>query len=209
MQFKIYPKYDAKWEIVKDHTFCKDIPNPFLQVLYLYKDEIKNLEEIDCAIETGTYLGYSTVIFADCFSWVHTVEKAPVVLTKFNNPIDLVSRYRMLQDSYPNISFNFSDSVSFLRKILYRYPNTRFVFLLDAHTIRFAPIIAELKAIEILSKRNDHVLIIDDTADINNKTRGWPTQKEFEDTILAINPEYKIIYTSHGNRIVIVYEEMK
>lgn len=206
MRFKEYEKHDVKWDIVKDHAFCVNIPNPFLQVLYLHKDKIKNLQSIEYAIETGTYLGHSTVIFADCFSWVHTVEKAPVALTKFNNPIDLVSRYTTLRKRYPNISFNFSGSVSFLQKILKRYPDTWFVFLLDAHTIHTAPIIEELKAIEVLSNRDDHVLIIDDTADINNKSRGWPMQKEFENAILAINPDYQITYTPYGNRICIVYE---
>jgi cephalosporin hydroxylase len=208
MKFKKYNKSDAKWDLVKGHAFCKDVPNPFLQVLYLYKDKIKDLNKIDLAIETGTYLGDSAVIFADCFSWVFTVEKMPVVsIEKGQNPIDLLERYIDLRVKYPNISFNFSDSVSFLHRTLSRYSKHRFVFLLDAHTLKHVPIIEELEKIKICSGRNDHVLIIDDTAEMKDRTRKWPTKNRFETAIMAINHDYKIEYTSYGNGIVIVYEE--
>jgi hypothetical protein len=208
MQFKIYDKSDPRWTVVKDHPFCVDVPNPFLQVLYLHKDRIDDLYGIHHAIETGTSLGDSSIIFADCFFWVHTVEKFPVITGENKEQINLLERYLDLRKTYPNISFNFSDSVSFLHRTLSRYPERRFVFLLDAHTLKYVPIIAELEKIQTVSIRNDHVLIIDDTSEMKNRTRKWPTKKEFESAILAINPNYKIEYTPYGNEIVIVYEEM-
>ena len=122
--------------------------------------------------------------------------------------INLLERYIELRKIYPNISFNFSDSVSFLHRTSSRYPDRRFVFLLDAHSLKHVPIIGELEKIQTVSKRNDHVLIIDDTAEIKDRTRKWPMKKEFESAVLAINAKYKIEYTPYGNGIVIAYEEM-
>lgn len=193
MKFKKFKKDDPKWELVKDHPFCTDMPNPFLQVLYEHRRMIPNLKDISYFIETGTYLGHSASIFSECFDHVFTVEKEK-------------NLYEAAKASYDNIAFILGDSGPFLKSMMIAWPDTRFVFLLDAHTGKETPILTELAAIE-LSHRRDHVIIIDDTKDIDRKGSGWPNKTLFEAAILGINPNYNIEYTPYGNRICIVYEE--
>jgi hypothetical protein len=203
MLFKEYNQNDSRWDRVLIHPLCTNVPNVFTQILYSYKTDITNIENINSAIETGTYKGDTAEIFAEHFEQVYTVEK---YITQDNNYCtdNLLSLYKNLRATHSNINFFSGDSPIFLKNILTENPTERFVILLDAHTHNFSPIIEELNSIKTYSTINNHVIIIDDAIDVG--TMGWPSVQEFNKAILDINCNYKIIPTAFGRRTTLIYE---
>lgn len=201
MKFKHYEQDDQRWSRVENHKWCTDVPNCFAQVLYTYKDEINGIDEIESAIETGTYIGETTEIFSELFSTVHTVEKFATENSYSGK--NLIEGYKLLKEAHPNINFYLGDSHPFIRETLTKYPDTRFVIFLDAHTPTHSPVFEELQAIKESSKRNDHVILVDDCSDLGGP--GWPTQDQFEASIREINSDYKIVYTPYGRKITVIY----
>lgn len=201
MKFITYDKQDERWSRVIGKLGVDDVPNAFAQVLYNYKDKI-DLHSIEHAIELGTFEGDTATIFAELFSKVSTVEQ--YVTNNSYTSIDLLERYRALKKQYNNIDFYNADSASFLKDILSKHPDERFVMLLDAHTPTQSPVINEFEAIKQYSNRNDHVIIVDDCVDIGGP--GWPTMEQFISGIKSINPKYTTEDTNIGRRIIIIYE---
>lgn len=202
MEFVNYNKDDHRWERVKDHSWCQEVPNPFMQILYIYSDKIPSLKNIDLAIETGTYEGFTAEIFSNHFKKVYTTEKY-TDNNSYNSNTKLQDIYEKLTILHPNIAFHTGDSVPFLNDILAKNNSDQFVILLDAHTYDHSPVIQELESIRSNSKRNDHIILIDDCIDLGSK--GWPTRDEFEESIKKINTEYVIDYTQYGRGVVIIY----
>jgi putative lipase involved disintegration of autophagic bodies len=201
MIFKEYSKQTDKWvEVAKTHNIT-NVPNAFAQVLYNYKDKIQ-LQDVNEAIETGTFEGETAIIFSDLFHKVHTVEQ--YMTNNTYTSIDLEEKYKELKNQYKNIDFYVGDSVNFLKKILSNNTSTQFVILLDAHTPSYSPILQELQAIKESSTINNHIIIIDDCIDLNSS--GWPTRENLIQTIKSINENYKIENTGLGREITIIYE---
>ena len=202
MKYKTYDKTDPRWSRVEIHPLCIDVPNVFTQILYTYKDSISDLDQVNSAIETGTYEGDTAEIFSEHFDKVYTVEK---YVTSGNNysQQNLLEIYKRLQTLHPNISFFSGDSAPFMQRVLTENPDTRFVILLDAHTHSHSPVVQELNSIHDYSNVNNHVIIIDDAIDVG--TVGWPTTKEFEEAIRDINPEYNILPTKLGRKTTLIY----
>lgn len=201
MKFITYNKNDDRWSRVQGKPGVVDVPNAFTQVLYNYKDKI-DLQSINHAIELGTFEGDTATIFAEHFDKVSTVEQ--YVTDNSYTSVDLLERYRDLKKQYNNIDFYNADSASFLKEILTKHPDERFVMLLDAHTPTQSPVIGEFEAIKQYSNRNDHVIIVDDCVDIGGP--GWPTMDQFKSAIKSMNPKYTAEDTNIGRKIIIIYE---
>jgi predicted O-methyltransferase YrrM len=202
MKILKYSKDDYRWQRVEPYkNWCIDVPNPFMQVLYLYKDKVLKIKNI---IETGTYEGWTTEFFANHFNFVDTIEKFPTNNSYSNQNLNLI--YQELKLKFNNINFHTGDSGDKLKEILSNNLNTQFVFLLDAHASNYSPIVEELKSIKNNSNVNNHFIIIDDGHDVGSI--GWPSKDELERLIKDINNNYIIEYTNYGRGIIVIYESM-
>jgi hypothetical protein len=193
---------DPRWEQMSDtHKSTLPIPNLFVSILYQYQDKIPNLNEINFAIETGTHDARTSIFLAEHFDVAFTVELYPD-----KNPYDGRS-YRELYEEVgqknQNLTFLFGTSEDALKSVLEELPDERFFILLDAHNMLNGPLTEELKAIKSASRRNDHVMLIDDCRDLGQG--NFPTLSEFETLLKDINPNYNIINTKEGNHIYLVY----
>ena len=113
--------------------------------------------KIELAIETGTFLGYTTAFLAKHVKHVITIEKSKML-------VSLVQRF-LLKD-LTNIKFIHGSSAKILPKILKERMEsyTGYVlFYLDAHSGKSNPILKELEAIATYCK-NRCIVIIDDIA---------------------------------------------
>ena len=193
---------DPRWEKMSDiHKKLLPIPSVFVSILYQYQDKIPNLNEVNFAIETGTYDASTSVILAEHFDVVFTVELYPD-----RNPYDGKSyreTYLQLSEKYNNLTFLEGNSGEILKSVLEELPDERFLILLDAHSMLDGPLKEELGAIKEASNRTDHVMLIDDCRDLGQG--NFPTLQEFKDSLYNINPNYTIINTMEGNHIYLVY----
>ena len=117
-------------------AFNQDVhlANKFLQL----KDE----NQLDTVIETGTYHGVTTEWFANNFSKVYTVECNE---TYYRESQERVSKY-------PNINHNLMDSPVFLEKVLSEIDETKTIIFLDAHWYT-NPVLNELDSIRKSGKK--------------------------------------------------------
>ena len=190
--------WDCCSEIHKKTLLC---PNIFGHVLLENKNNILNLNEIDDVIETGTYDARSSIFFAHLFKNVHTIE-----LYEDINPYSNQSFKKLYDDikiRHPNINFYFGNSPEVLKNILLLNKNKRFLFLLDAHTANFSPLLEELRAIFEFSDIKNHVIIIDDCNFLGS--HGYPSKQQFLNEIKKINNLYSVVETNHGNKIFLVH----
>ena len=195
MKLDIDYKNDNRWETFdKDHAQF-DIPNVFVDTLITYAPKIKHLKKINRAIETGTYMANTTEFFATHFDKVYTVEK--------NLTDEKLERYKAVRSKFPNIDFYHGASDVALIDILKSEPTTTFFFLLDAHDCEVSPLRDELQNIKKYSKKNDHVIIIDDCVDLGSGS--WPSKEEMITLLKKINPDYIIENTGVGRDIYIAY----
>jgi len=201
MKLNLDYKDDPRWARMGDNHKNLRLPNLFIHILYEYQNQISNLNEIKFAVETGTFEGQTTEIMAEHFDSVFTVEK---FVTK--NPYTGKNNwhlYQTLKEKYKNISFTEGDSEIFLEKLFEEFPDDRFFILLDAHHNEKGPLQRELEVIRDFSKCKNHVIIVDDGADLG---RGdFPSKETFERIIMEINPKYKTINTGLGNQIYLIF----
>jgi hypothetical protein len=193
---------DLRWEKMSDiHKKSLPIPSVFVSILYQYQDKIPNLNEINFAIETGTYDASTSVILAEHFDVTFTVELYPD-----RNPYDGKSyreTYVQLSEKYNNLTFLEGNSGEILKSVIEELPDERFLILLDAHNMLDGPLKEELSTIKSASNRNDHVMLIDDCRDLGQG--NFPTLQEFKEALYEINPNYTILNTEQGNHIYLVH----
>jgi len=190
-------KDDKNWSTCGDELNTLGLaPNHFVTVILSHKDNIADIENINTAIETGTFHAYTTRYFAEIFDNVITIEQ---LIDNHRNDI-----YKKIHDDCPNIEFYHGSSEQALPDILKSMPDERLLFLLDAHHGGITPITAELKAIKEHSNRNDHVIIIDDCDELGQQQ--WPKEEEFINMLRDINKDYNIVNTKIGKDIYIAYE---
>lgn len=193
---------DLRWGKMSDiHKKSLPIPSVFVSILYQYQDKIPNLNEINFAIETGTYDASTSVILAEHFDVTFTVELYPD-----RNPYDGKSyreTYVQLSEKYNNLTFLEGNSGEILKSVLEELPDERFLILLDAHNMLDGPLKEELSTIKSASNRNDHVMLIDDCRDLGQG--NFPTLQEFKEALYEINPNYTILNTEQGNHIYLIY----
>lgn len=118
-------------------------------------------EDIRVFVETGTYLGASTMLAHDQFPVVHSVEISP----------DLHARAVDLFGTTPGVRFHLGDSREFIAKMA-REVKERAVWYLDAHWFKKTkekvggrkkglPLWVELDA--IAARPHKDIVIVDDT----------------------------------------------
>lgn len=108
--------------------------------------------ELDAAIETGTLLGSSTLIFSMFFDQVHTIEIDPSIYISTKNRLK----------NFTHVECHLGSSDSVLNKILPSLKDKRLFFYLDAHVQgRYWPLLDELEAIS-KTHRDNCVIVIDD-----------------------------------------------
>lgn len=121
-------------------------------------------------VETGTYLGERTEMFAKIFQHVYTVELSE----------DLYKRTSNRLSQYSNITFIHGDSAKVLSDLCPSIED-RAVFYLDAHWFVDAqpvaddnpmPLFEELHAIN--QRRKSDVIIVDDVHSFNRTLDDWP-----------------------------------
>jgi hypothetical protein len=193
---------DSRWEQMSDvHKSNLPIPNLFISLLYRYQDQIPNLKDINFAIETGTHDARTSIFLAEHFDVAFTVELFPD-----HNPYDGKSyreHYTEINQKHENLTFLFGNSTEVLSSVLEELPDERFFILLDAHSMLDGPLRDELIAINKVSNRKDHVMLIDDCRDLGQG--NFPSLEEFKELLYAINPDYTIINTEEGNHIYLAY----
>jgi hypothetical protein len=121
-------------------------------------------------IETGTYVGWTTLVASDLFQTVHTVELSPL----------LVEQASIRCKGRTNITFHIGDSLQVLPIIL--PPSGDVVVFLDAHQSgsdtcnngTWVPLMDELRIIsEWVKTRKDATVVIIDDVRLFNAHWDW------------------------------------
>ncbi len=164
--------------------------------------QLKTCFGIRSFVETGTYLGGTSIKAAQIFDEVHTIELSPELYLK------ALHRFK----PWENVSVYCGDSGEILEYILPTIGG-RILFYLDGHnsghiTAKGAldtPILKELQAIEN-AKKTDSVILIDDIRvfqdscfpekiiSLNIGLETYPDLKELVAAILRINSSYQICF---------------
>ncbi len=214
-------KNSPLWDKCSDrHKKELTVPNPFMSTLLFHQTrEGFGLTDINFALESGTWMGGTTLVFSDFFSHVYTVEKFLDDNIYFaRTPKDSRKGHASLRsfldsalEGRSNIFLKEGDSVPFIKETLSTHPDERFLLVLDAHDYNFTPLLLELEAIKLHSNRCDHVIMIDD----GKFFQYWGTEgpgmqgphpslegislisrEGVYESILEINPQYTIIDTN-------------
>ena len=184
-------KDDNRWTIhftELQHDEQWNLPNAYVNVLYNYRNQISNIDNIVDAIETGTHTANTTEILCEHFERVFTVEKDIAQNPYGEKNLDVI--YRRIKDKHDHVTFLHGDSAAALKDTLLANPDTTFFFFLDAHAYGQTALVSELKAIKKYSNKTDHVILVDDCNELG--TGQWPSRAELDVLLLDINPEYII-----------------
>jgi len=212
------------------------VPNAFISTLLFYQArEGFDLTDINFALETGTFMGDTALIFSDYFSYVYTVEKFLDDNLYFSStPEESKNGHHSLRSfldsalaGRSNIFSKEGDSVPFIEETLSAHPDEPFLLLLDAHDQNFTTLLLELEAVKLHSNRSDHVIMIDDGKFFQPYGTEGPgmtgphpslegicliSRESVYEGILKINPQYTIVDTNlpqHmdfcGSGIIIAY----
>jgi hypothetical protein len=217
-QFVNY-KNSAAWDVCSEsHKKQLLVPNVFLHTLLFHQTrEGFDLKNVNCALETGTFMGNTSLILSDYFSKVYTVEKHLDINPYFaRTPEEERKGHRSLRPfieeqfkDKQNIYFKEGDSLPFIKHTFESNPDERFFILLDSHEDSFTTILLELDFIKKYSNRSDHVIIIDDGKFFHN--HGTSTGKGMHgphpsyDNIGFISKEllYEHIFQISSNYIIL------
>ncbi len=172
-------KPDLALSVLKTNGFV--LKNDFLR-------EIKNLFKATTFIETGTYIGQTTLAASAVFDEVYTVELSTA----------LYDSCSQLFEEHKNIHLYPGTSPEFLQTILPQV-NGQVIFWLDAHDSlgitargdKETPIVEELRAIQE-SPVKDGIILIDDVRQFYKTGSDYPTFSALCQLIIDINPNYKL-----------------
>jgi hypothetical protein len=183
-------------------SFCttRSLDNGSLKISLL--SQLKIIFNIGSFVETGTYLGDTTLEAAQIFDQVDTIELSKELYLKAFRRLGI----------WKNVGVHFGNSEEILKSLL---PNIhkRILFYLDGHysghvTARGSldtPVIKELQAIEE-AKKADSIILVDDirlfqdscfpekSKILNLGLETYPDLKEVIIAILRINPSYQICF---------------
>lgn len=116
-----------------------------------YFAALKQEHNIEVAVETGTFIGGTTVAFSFLFDQVHTIE---IMESTF------IQSEANLKD-FSNVQCHLGSSDIVLNQILPTLINQRVLFYLDAHWEQYWPLLQELEEIGLTHKDNC-IIVIDD-----------------------------------------------
>jgi predicted O-methyltransferase YrrM len=119
---------------------------------------LKRDNNIDAVVETGTFIGGSTVAFSLVFDEVHTIEITPSTYqTSLKN-----------LHNFPNVQCHLGSSEKVLHELLPSLEQKRVLFYLDAHWQQHWPLLQELE--EIAATHKDNCIIVIDDFKVPNRT---------------------------------------
>lgn len=194
---KYYDLLPAIKQNDSDITFIRsrELENMSLEESFLAM--IAQATQAEIIVETGTYLGDSTIKMARTFKQVHTIELGAELFEKAQKRFAKKKNIRSYQ----------GDSAKLLPDIIKQLKNNKTVFFLDAHFSMAdtaqgdenTPILTELEIIR-KAKLSNAIIIIDDlrmfykSPVIAKDTfmAGYPTVHDLVEKLLTINPSYKI-----------------
>lgn len=174
----------------------ESVPVPDWQSSHLTEEYILKYGTGEIFIETGTYLGQTVEMVrrsSKDWSKIYSIELN----------YELAANAKRYFDFDPRIEIKFGDSVDKVSEIcdnLRTFEKTA-TFWLDAHASGPLPggrtgpnpLIEELEAIRKTGNKN-HTIFIDDRRLFGSPEWGGLTEKEIEEALFNINPEYQIIY---------------
>jgi hypothetical protein len=155
-------------------------------------------------VETGTYHGLSAKKAYDVgFKKIYTIELQKHIF-------DIAKEN--LKNCFDRVNLYLGDSKIILPSIINENQNEKIIFWLDAHidggnynelltpkNIEVCPLHFELLEIK-KSKRNDHIILIDDMRIIDSYGWGVNVSKSLlKQQLLQINPQYKFSFIDSGN----------
>ncbi len=154
------------------------------------KELIENIlkdNDFDFIIETGTYLG-NTTIFLQKFN-------IPVLTTEINDYFYRISKLRF--EEYKNIALYNMDSLKFLKKI--DKEKDYFIYL-DAHWYKELPLDGEIK---ILSDIENQVIVIDDFKIPDKPEWGYDVYNDIELSLnnISIPKKFKIFFPDYNVKL--------
>jgi len=215
-----YPQSWQKINTVIGHderpAWCKVEPpfngintrNNYLNIILSYIKQGKILfpEEIKWFIETGTYTGCTAMHFATIIEKVHTIEKYGTKITNLGETLR-DNHYYHMSKQFPNIKMVWGESSERLAQVFNESPENkdqRAIILLDAHCgTAEVPLLKELEVIRQYSNIKNHFIMIDDGEDCGKE--NFPSFKDLEDSLLKINPNYKVEFTNYCRNVIVAY----
>jgi cephalosporin hydroxylase len=153
IDFGKYPSIESGFNVNLNEEFWREGAYAFNHApeLISYFAKLKQKYKIDTIVETGTYKGGTTVVFADLFDAVHTIEIVPDQYLYSKNRLSI----------FPNVTCHLGSSEKVLQSILPALANQRVLFYLDAHWESYWPLLDELEEINRTHHKNC-IIVIDD-----------------------------------------------
>ena len=150
IDFGTFPKIEAMtdthdaWNLgCCAFNFAPEITPVFAFLKYQY--------HIDTVVETGTFLGSTTLLFALLFDNVHTIE----------NNINYYQHSKERLQKFSNVQCHLGSSEEILKGLLPSLKGKPVIYYLDAHWNEFWPLLSEIEEIGKTHKDNC-IIVIDD-----------------------------------------------
>lgn len=153
---------------------------------------LKKAYSITSAVETGTYLGNTTVFLSLLFDEVYTVEVVEETYHKTSS---------RLKD-FPNVQCLIGSSENVLAQLLPKLRGKRVLFYLDAHWDHHWPLRDELKEIA-KTHYNNCVIIIDDFKVPGRQEIPFDKYKENECSLEYIKDQLKLVFSEYEIHYII------
>lgn len=153
---------------------------------------LKQKYKIDAVVETGTFNGGTTALFALLFDDVHTIE---LVYATFQ-----YAQSRLQQ--FPNVQCHLGSSEKVLKDLLPALKNKFILFYLDAHWESFWPLLDELEEISKTHKDNC-IIVIDDFKVPGRSDIPYDYYGSHECSVEYIKSKLDKIYTSYTSHYLI------
>lgn len=148
---------------------------------------LRNTYRLNTAIETGTYSGATTSIFALLFEKVHTIE--------INQQYYEISKRNLKE--FENIRTHLGDSVETLKKILPAMQGERILFYLDAHWQNYFPLHDELNTIG-KTHRDNCIIVIDDFRVPGRYDIPFDSYGQLSCSLASIGKVLKTVYSEYN-----------
>ncbi len=145
---------------------------------------LKKTYNITTAVETGTFLGNTTVFLALLFDEVLTIEVVEKTYQKTASQLK----------AFPNVQCLLGSSETVLAQLLPKLKGNRVLFYLDAHWDEHWPLRDELKEIA-KTHYNNCVIMIDDFKVPGHKEIPFDKYKENECSLEYIKDQLKLVFS--------------
>lgn len=141
---------------------------------------------IEAAVETGTWKGDTTSLFALLFNQVHTIE---ILDSHYELSVKNLAQF-------PNVHCHFGSSPETLSKILPSLSSIPTLFYLDAHWNPYWPLLDELEEISKTHKDNC-VIVINDIKVPNRPQTPYDTYEDHDCSYEYVKEKLDKIFTEY------------